>query len=96
MHSRRQIIENQEKFRNDIIQWLRKNYLQAKNELLDINSEDQDILKAKKSLLEKTKRINFPQSINTLFINERNLYPKLYAFWNDNNLEVEIYKNPNI
>lgn len=91
-HTRRQIIENQENFRKDIEEWLKNEFRSAKKELSGIESKSQKIKEAQENLIKKLKRVNVSKGIKSLFISEKNLYPKFYAWWDEECQEAARYK----
>jgi alkyl sulfatase BDS1-like metallo-beta-lactamase superfamily hydrolase len=120
MHTRKQIIENQKLYRDEIVTWLRDEYKTTLRELRDINAtveekvksltannsvEDAAILdkliaitinEEKEKLLKKAENVNFKKELEKFFINDKNIYPKYYAWWDKNNTTVTKYKNLNL
>ena len=93
MHSRKEIIKNQKEFQENIISWLKSDFKRVKRELLNIDTTDKTIKEAQKKLLKKAKGIKkIDNEIKILFIHENNIYPKFFAWWNDQTQEVEIHK----
>jgi uncharacterized protein (DUF3084 family) len=92
IHTRRQIIENQEKFQKEIEEWLKKEFLYARKELARIESRSQKIRDAQESLSKKMKRASVSKGIKSLFISEKNLYPKFYAWWDEECQEAVRFK----
>lgn len=88
MHSRKQIIENQKKFRKDIISALKLEFKQTKKDLLEIESNDTEIRAEKEKLAKKFNKIKIITEIEKLFISEKNLYPNYYAWWDEVNNQV--------
>ena len=64
---------------------------QTKRELFDIESDDPLILDAKKNLELKSENIEITKEANRFIINEKNIYPKFYAWWDEDNKKVEIF-----
>jgi len=94
MYPRQEIIKNQRVHKDEIIQWLKNDFIQTKKELNEIKSsaQDEDIKKAQKKLLLKAKAVKVEKEIMSLFIHEDNVYPKFYAWWDSENEDVLIYK----
>jgi hypothetical protein len=90
MHSRIEILKNQKEFNYEIKKWLLKDFSNTKNELKNIETEDDDIVKMKKNLESKANKLDINKQINNFFINENNIYPKFYAWWNEDEEIVEI------
>ena len=59
--------------------------------MYEIETEDKEITKEVKKLENKFKKQNINKEINKLIINENNIYPKFYAWWDENKETVEIY-----
>jgi CRISPR/Cas system-associated endonuclease Cas3-HD len=91
MHNRKEILINQKKFNREIVEFLKKDFLHQKNELNQIETEDEFIIKEKKKLEKKFDKIDVKKEINKFFINENNLYPKFYAWWDEEEEKVEIF-----
>jgi hypothetical protein len=92
IHTRRQIIENQSKFRKEIEAWLKNEFKKTKMELVGIQAESPKIREAKSELLKKLKRISLSKELSKLFISEKNLYPRFYAWWDEENMETIKHK----
>lgn len=95
MHQRSQIIKNQKEFSYEIKKWLKQDFNNSFNELEEIETEDEEINEAKKELEKKFLKTKIDKEIKKFFINENNIYPKFYAWWDENNQKVEIilYEN---
>jgi hypothetical protein len=91
MHTRRQIIKNQKDFLYEIKKSLNKEFNNSKQELLNIETDDKEIIDAKNSLESKFKNVKIEKEINKFFINENNIYPKYYVWWDEINEKVEIF-----
>jgi hypothetical protein len=91
MHTRRQIIKNQKDFLYEIKKSLSKEFNNSKQELSQIETNDKEIIDAKNSLESKFKNIKIEKEINKFFINENNIYPKYYVWWDEINEKVEIF-----
>jgi hypothetical protein len=92
IHTRKQIIENQSKFRKEIEAWLKKDFQHTKKELLEIESENPKIREEKEKLLVKLKKVSPSKEMVRLFISEKNLYPKFYVWWDEENMETTKHK----
>jgi polyhydroxyalkanoate synthesis regulator phasin len=92
MHIRKQIIENQKKFRKEIVDSLKLEFKEAKKELAEIKTEDKTIKEEKQKLENKFNKIKISQEIEKLFITEKNLYPNYYAWWDETNKQVSKLK----
>tara|TARA_Y100000389_G_C17376786_1_gene472114 strand:+ start:676 stop:966 length:291 start_codon:yes stop_codon:yes gene_type:complete len=91
MHTRRQIIKNQKDFLYEIKKSLNKDFSNSKQELSKIETGDKEIIDAKKSLESKFKNVKIEKEINKFLINENNIYPKYYVWWDEYNERVEIF-----
>ena len=91
MHTRRQIIKNQKDFLYEIKKSLNKEFNNSKQELSKIETDDKEIIDAKNNLESKFKNIKIEKEINKFFINENNIYPKYYVWWDEINEKVEIF-----
>jgi len=97
IHTRKQIIQNQAEFREEIMKWLRKEYKTLSKELnnIETKSKDKNIEKEKKAMLDKLKIFNynkFMKGTESLFIGHKNIFPNIYIWWNENTQEVIKYK----
>tara|TARA_R110002153_G_scaffold160692_5_gene313022 strand:+ start:264 stop:554 length:291 start_codon:yes stop_codon:yes gene_type:complete len=91
MHTRSQIIKNQKHFLYEIKKWLKRDFSSSQKELTNISTNDQVIIEAKKGLESRFQKINIEKEIKNFFINEINIYPKFYAWWDKNEEKVEIF-----
>jgi hypothetical protein len=91
MHTRSQIINNQKHFSYEIKKWLKNDFSNSRKELKKIDTYDQDIIEAKKELEIKFQNIKLEKEIKNFFINETNIYPKFYAWWDEHSEKVEIF-----
>ena len=91
MHTRSQIINNQKHFSYEIKKWLKNDFSNSKKELNNIHTHDESIIEAKKNLEIKFQNIKIEKEINKFFISEKNIYPKFYAWWEEQNEKVEIF-----
>jgi hypothetical protein len=92
MHSIKQIIDNQEKFKNEIISFLNSETTCAKKVLNSIKSDDKFILKEKNKLKSKFKKINQKKYIDSLFFLNYSRNLTFYVWWEENENETKILK----
>ena len=94
MYPRKEIIKNQRLHEDDIAKWLKEDFKQTKEELKAIqSSKGDDIVKeAQKKLLTKAKKVKINEEIKKFFIHEDNIYPKFYAWWDEEIKTTVIYK----
>ena len=92
MYTRKEILNNQKSFYNDIIKWFKKENQNAKKDLNDIDTDNEIIIKAKKNLQKKAKKAKIENGIKKLIISADNIYPNFYAWWDNENEEVLIFK----
>lgn len=88
LHTRKQIIENQTQYREEITKSLKEEFKELKKELRKLKTEDPTILSHKKKLLEKSQHVNITKEINKLFISWKNIYPNFYAWWDETGQQV--------
>lgn len=91
MHKRGQILKNQKHFSYEIKQCLKNEFSNSKKDLSNIETDDNEILEAKNNLESKFEKIKIEKEINNFFINENNIYPKYYAWWDEDNEKVDIF-----
>jgi len=87
-HTRKQIIENQAAFREEIVSFLKREFSDMKKDLKKIKTQDKEVMAGKEKMLERAKRINISKEINNYFISWKNIYPKFYAWWDENTNQV--------
>lgn len=87
-HTRKQIIENQTKFKEEISAALKGEFREMKRDLKKIKTSDDVINKYKKKQLERSQNININKEINKLFISWKNIRPNFYAWWDEVNQQV--------
>lgn len=87
-HTRKQIIENQSQYKEEITDFLKKEFSEMKKELKKIKTKDKEVIAGKEKMLERAKRVNISKEINNYFISWKNIYPKFYAWWDDNSKQV--------
>ena len=91
MYSRNQILRNQKTFSYEIRKWLKKDFSQSKSDLFNIKTKDDEILKEKKKLELRFEKVKIEKEIEKFIINEKNIYHKFYAWWDEVNENVEIF-----
>ncbi len=87
-HTRKQIIDNQTKFRKEIVQSLKEEFSKVKKDLRKIKTKDAEITKEKNKMLDRAIKVNINREINNFFISWKNVYPKFYAWWDEINQQV--------
>ena len=85
------IIENQEKFKNEIISFLKIEAKETRKILESINSSDYQINEYLESLKAKMKKTKNSSLLN-LFVLNKNKNSKYYVFWDEKSQEAIIYK----
>ena len=90
MYSIQTIIENQDKYKGEIIRFLKSEYEQTKKELQKINPADKFIEKEKIKLEKKFKKLKYDNFISRLFFMHSKRHLVFYAWWNEQNEEVNI------
>ncbi len=91
MHPGKEILKNQKEFAYEIKKWLLNDFNNSQKELLNIETKDEKILSEINKLNNKFKKTNPEKDIKKFFINENNIYPKYYAWWDLEQEKVEIY-----
>jgi hypothetical protein len=91
MYSRNEILRNLNTFSYEIRKWLKKDFSQSKSDLFNIKTKDDEILKEKKKLELRFEKVKIEKEIEKFIINEKNIYPKFYAWWDEINETVEIF-----
>ena len=91
-HTRKQIIENQTHFREEIVEYLKNEFSTMKKELKKIKTKDKEVLAEKDKMIARAKRINISKEISNYFISWKNIYPKFYAWWDEANNQVIKFK----
>lgn len=92
MHVRKYIIENQKKFRKEIIDYLKAEFKQTKKDLETIETQDNIIKNEQKKLIDKFGKLKITKELDKFFISEKNLYPNYYAWWDEENSQVIKFK----
>lgn len=90
MHTFQQIIENQEKFRDNILRFFIDEINDAKQKLVSINTEDDFIMKEREKLLKKFKKTSTLDSIKKYFIRSGRRDENFYVWWDEGQQEALI------
>ena len=86
----KQIIKNQEDYKNEILFFLIEEIKLARKELKNIESEDEFIKKEKEKLLRKFKKNNTLESIKKYFFLSKKRDENYYIWWNNSTQEALI------
>jgi hypothetical protein len=81
MYSFEQIIENQKKYKDEIIFFLLSEIKEAKKILKEINSEDEFILKEKDKLIKKYRKFKSLESIKRYFFMSSKRDENFFVWW---------------
>lgn len=92
MHTIQKIIDNQEKFREDILSFFSKEYAEAKKTLNGIKSSDEYVIKEKNKLKNKFKKIKQINHIEHLFFLNSCRNTTFYVWWDEDEKEAKIFK----
>jgi hypothetical protein len=84
MHTYKQIVDNQEKYKDAIFAFYSKEIEEAKRTLSSISCEDEFIKKEKEKLLKKFKKVKTISSIKRFFLLNRTDNDKFYVWWDEN------------
>lgn len=90
-HTVQQIIENQTKFRSEIVNSLKNEFRELKKELSNIKTNDVYIKGEKEKLSKRIKSTKFVKSIDSLFFLSKKRSEEFYAWWDEENNETVIY-----
>lgn len=90
MKTIKQIIDNQNKFKAHILQWLNYDLNNTKKELLKIKSENEFIQTEVNKLKVKFKKALYKKEIDKLFFMHPKRSEVFYAWWDAENQEVVI------
>ena len=86
------IIDNQTKYKEDILSFFSKEYSDAKKILNSIKSEDKFIIKEKKKLINKFKSVKDKKYIDRLFFLHSHRNKVFYVWWDEIEKEAKILK----
>lgn len=81
MHTTQQIIENQDKFKDDILRYFIEEIKETKKELRNIKTVDEFILKEKEKLIKKFKKNSTIDSVKKYFFLSNKRDDKFYIWW---------------
>ena len=81
MHTTQQIIENQDKYKDNILNFFLKEIQEIKKELREIKSDNDFILQEKEKLIKKFKKTNTLASIKKYFFLSNKRDEKFYIWW---------------
>lgn len=90
MHTIKQIIDNQDRFKQEIIEFLKNELNDSLDVLKSISTEDEEVNNQLLELKKKIKKMKSP-SIPSLFFMNKNR-GKYYAWWDQEGEEAIIYK----
>mgnify|MGYP000440965045 FL=1 len=88
----KQIIDNQEKNKENILQFFKEEINQSKSELRGIKTTDEFIVKEKEKLLRKFKKTNTLDSIKKYFFLSSKRDLTYYLWWENNTQEALILR----
>ncbi len=91
MHTIKQIIENQDQFKQEIITFLKKDLQGSLDVLRNINTDDDEVNAQLNGLKKKIKKMRSP-SIASLFFSSDKRNEKYYAWWEAETEEAIIHK----
>jgi len=92
-HTIKQILINQDKFKTEIVTWLKRDFKEQKKELSEIKVDnDKEIAKSIKSLKKKFKNLSVNSLIDSLLFRGGSKRSKsYYAWWSETLDTVIIY-----
>jgi len=90
-HTIQQIIDNQSKYKTEIINSLKGEFRELKKELASISTNDVYIKGEKDKLSKRIKNTKFIKSIDSLFFLSKKRSEEFYAWWDEENNETIIY-----
>ena len=90
-HTIQQIIDNQNKYKTEIVSSLKNEFRELKKELANINTSDNYIKGEKDKLSKRIKNTKFVKSIDSLFFLSKKRSEEFYAWWDEENNETIIY-----
>lgn len=92
MYTIKQIIDNQNKFKNLIVNYLNKEYNESKKNLFKIKSDDKYINEQVDKLKNKFKKKLYKKEIDRLFFLNTNRSENFYLWWDEQQEEAIILK----
>ena len=90
MYTFKQIIENQERYRSEIIKFFTNDFFKIKKDLFLIKSKDEFFINEKKKINQKLKDTKFKTHLNNLFFRSKNRNRTYYVWWDIENEEGKI------
>ena len=90
MHTIKQIIVNQRRYRKPMLKWLSQDLRESKKKLVSINSDDEYISEQVEKLKGKFKKTTYKKEIDKLFF----IHPKrsiYFTLWQK--IEKELYQS---
>jgi uncharacterized short protein YbdD (DUF466 family) len=92
MHTIKQIIDNQKRFRKLMLNWLTKDLRESKKMLVGIESDDEYINEQVEKLKSKFKATTYKKEIDKLFFMHPKRNEDFYAWWDEKQEEVVILR----
>lgn len=92
MHSYKEIIDNQETYKKEIINYFNEDVKELKEIIRQINSKDPYIQKEKKKLERKVKKTKYRNYLDKFFFMNSKRSKKYYVWWDDKQKEAFILK----
>jgi len=92
MYTTKQIIENQNQYKDEILKFVLSDIRKTKKSLREINSNDAFIIKEKNKLLSKFKKLNSLETIKKYFFENSKRDDTFYVWWDVQQKEALILK----
>jgi len=92
MYTNKQIVDNQKMFKEEIISFLTKENQKIAKDVLEIDSEDEFILKEKEKMINRLKNTNINEVVKKYFFSHPNRDETFYAWWDVHSQEARILK----
>lgn len=89
-NSIKKIIDNQRRYKKEILKWFTEDLRETKKDLIKIKSNDEFIQKEVHKLKLKFKRTIYKKEIDRLFFLHNKRNDKFYAWWSEDSQEVFI------
>lgn len=90
IHTTQQIIDNQSKYKADIVDSLKNEFRELRKELTKIKTKDEFIISEKQKLSKRIKNTKFVKSIDSLFFLSKKRSEEFYAWWDNDLKEILI------
>jgi len=90
-HSYSEIIENQNRYKVELSEWIVENYRNLKLEVDKIDSDDEFIMKEKEKMLKKIKKFDILKITSTFFFMHKKRNKKYYIFWDNYLKEAKFF-----